>query len=83
MSIQSRPQPRFRRDTRLIEVLEAHLVRRLNQRVQDLRVLSTEDGLILRGRVRTYYEKQLAQHVLMEVAGDRTIRNEIEVNGPR
>jgi hypothetical protein len=46
-------------------------------------VLSTEDGLILRGRVRTYYEKQLAQHVLMEVAGDRTIRNEIEVNGPR
>ena len=39
-----------------------------------------QDGdLILRGAVRTYYQKQLVQESLRHVEGVRMIRNEIQV----
>ncbi len=38
-----------------------------------------EDGLVLRGVVGTYYGKQMAQEVMMEVSGLSILANDIEV----
>jgi hypothetical protein len=46
--------------------LEAHLRIRLRDYVYDFRIGIRDEGLILDGRARTYYGKQLAQHGVME-----------------
>lgn len=38
-----------------------------------------ENAVVLRGQVRTYYQKQLVQESLRKVQGVNAIRNEIEV----
>jgi hypothetical protein len=35
---------------------------------------------VLRGRARTYYAKQLAQHAVMQATALPILRNEIEVS---
>jgi osmotically-inducible protein OsmY len=41
-----------------------------------------EDGvIILRGKVPSYYLKQLAQAIVMGIAGVRLLRNELRVEG--
>jgi len=62
-----------------LELLEAHLQRRLNGRVRDFQIVTCTDGLILKGCARTYYEKQLAQHAVMEATLTPILSNEIEV----
>lgn len=62
------------------EHLENLLIRRLGNRVHDLRVLRLPDGLILQGRTTTYHAKQVAQHVAMEVADLPILANEIVVH---
>jgi len=52
---------------------------RLGGQVRCLKIFSHTDGLILNGRVSTYYGKQLAQQVAMEVSGRSIVANEIEV----
>ncbi len=47
--------------------------------VKNLRVELHEDEVILRGRCRTYYTKQIAQHVAMEAAVGWNLVNQIEV----
>ncbi len=64
-----------------LQVLETHLLRRLSTRVRDLALVARPGGLVLRGRTRTYYEKQLAQHALMEATSTPIMSNEIEVEG--
>jgi hypothetical protein len=59
--------------------LEAHVQSRLSGRVQGFQLLSGELGLILRGRARTYYAKQLAQHAVMEATPVPIVANQIEV----
>jgi hypothetical protein len=59
--------------------LEAHVRNRLGRRVRELRVIVHGPGLILRGTARTYYAKQLTQHVVMEVSALPILANEIEV----
>ena len=61
------------------ERLENMLLRRLGNRVRDLRVIVLADGLILQGRTGTYHAKQLAQHAAMELAALPILANEIEV----
>ena len=61
------------------ELLESTLVRRIGNRVRDLRVLFLPDGLILQGRCATYHAKQLAQHAAMEISVVRIVSNDIEV----
>jgi len=39
-----------------------------------------ESGLVLRGRSSTYYAKQMAQQVAMEMTGMPILANEIEVS---
>jgi hypothetical protein len=59
--------------------LQVLLQSQLRGRVQNLRLLLHEGGLILRGLSRTYYAKQLAQHAAMKASRLRIVANEIEV----
>jgi hypothetical protein len=59
--------------------LEARLRKDLSHWILDLRVLPHPDGLVLHGRTRNYYSKQLAQHALMRATRARLIANRIEV----
>jgi hypothetical protein len=60
--------------------LEAYVQRRLGGQVRDFRLEVAHQGLVLKGRARTYYAKQLAQHAVMNVARLRVWANEIEVS---
>lgn len=52
--------------TGLTEQVEALLKQKLQGRAWDIRLI-VEDGFVtLQGRARSYYAKQLAQHVAME-----------------
>jgi hypothetical protein len=61
------------------ERLENMLVRRLGNRIRDLRIVLLPAGLILQGRTATYHAKQVAQHVAMEEADLPILANDIEV----
>jgi hypothetical protein len=62
-----------------VEQVEAEIRRRLGDRVNELRVVVTEEGLVLHGRSRTYHAKQLAQHSANEISGLPILANEIRV----
>jgi hypothetical protein len=62
-----------------LDLIEAQVQTRLNGRVQYFRLQAVEDGLVLRGRSRTYYAKQLAQHAVMTVTRIAIVANRIEV----
>lgn len=59
--------------------LTTQIVRRLGNRVRDLRILRQGGGLVIEGRTTTYYAKQLAQHAAMELDRDPILANDIEV----
>ena len=61
--------------TKLEETVKA----RLSGRVWGFRLLMESDGLILRGKTRTYYAKQLAQQTVMSLTTLRIQANDIEV----
>lgn len=61
------------------EELEAIVQRRVGGRVRNLQVIARPDGVIIRGRAPTYHAKQIAQHAVMELAGQRILANDIEV----
>jgi hypothetical protein len=63
----------------LDERLEALVVRRIGNRVRDLRVMVRRDGVVLQGRAQTYHAKQLAQHAAMELLSLPIAANDIEV----
>jgi len=63
-----------------LERLQAHIQGRLGGRVRNLRLLLRDNGLVLQGRTRTYYAKQLAQHAVMQVTEYLIQANEIEVD---
>jgi osmotically-inducible protein OsmY len=62
------------------ERIEACVRRRLGGRVCDFQAVVQEGGIMLRGRTRTYYAKQLVQHMAMEVGGVPIVANRIEVS---
>jgi hypothetical protein len=63
----------------MIGLIESHVQNRLSGRLRDFRVLVREKGLVLRGQVRTYYAKQLAQHAVMDRTEIPILANEIDV----
>ena len=63
-----------------MELLETHVQSRLNGRVRHFRLVLREGGLVLMGRVRTYYAKQIAQHEVMHGTSLLILANEIEVS---
>jgi hypothetical protein len=62
------------------ERLENMLLRRLGNRVRDLRVTVLPAGVVLKGRTATYHAKQLAQHAAMELGDMPILANDIEVS---
>jgi hypothetical protein len=64
---------------KLLEQVEALLRRRLGAWVCEVRVVALDGGVILRGRARSYYAKQMAQHVVVQGLKLPVAANEIEV----
>ena len=60
-------------------IVQSALARSLYLSGKNLRFEVHEDGVVLRGVVRSYYHKQLAQESLKSIAGLPRIHNEIEV----
>ncbi|MBM4070782.1 MAG: BON domain-containing protein [Planctomycetes bacterium] len=63
----------------LASQIEAHIQNRLGNRIQNLQVVIRDACLVIQGRSRTYYCKQLAQHAATEVSTLPVGANEIEV----
>ena len=63
----------------LLQRIEENIRRRLAGSVRNLHLILSDDGLVMRGCVRTYYSKQLAQHAVMEFTKLPILANEIEV----
>jgi hypothetical protein len=62
-----------------LDELETQLQSRLGNRVRELRLLWTSAGLVLHGCTRTYHNKQLAQHFVLQEAKLPLAANHIEV----
>ncbi|MEI7683624.1 MAG: hypothetical protein WCL32_01255 [Planctomycetota bacterium] len=62
------------------EELTSLIVRRLGNRIRNLRIVRQGGGLVIQGRTSTYYAKQLAQHAAMELNNERILANDIEVS---
>jgi hypothetical protein len=60
--------------------LEQLLRCRLGHRVNDLRVWFEPHGLVITGYTRSYYDKQMAQHVVREIFGRDVADNRIAVD---
>jgi osmotically-inducible protein OsmY len=60
-------------------IVQSALTRSLYLSGKNLRFEVHDYGVVLRGVVRSYYHKQLAQESVKSVAGLRRIHNEIEV----
>lgn len=64
----------------LKDVVETALARSAVFAGRNLRFEVHEDGVVLRGIVRSYYHKQLAQESLRAISGLARITNELEVS---
>lgn len=67
-----------RRSGEMNEVEQA-LRQRLGSRIGELRVRRVPEGLLLYGHSHSYYDKQMAQHLAMEMTALRITDNQIEV----
>ena len=60
--------------------IEEHVRYRLTGLLREFQLVFRDKGLVLRGRVHTYYAKQLAQHAVMEATNLPIHANEVEVS---
>lgn len=78
MDVQSRDRlPTTTSD--LIHRIETRFQAPFGREVRGLQVLVLIDGLVLRGRVSTYYAKQLVQQMAKDISGLSIVANEIEI----
>ena len=63
----------------LAELIQSALARSAYLSGRDLRFEVRDDHVVLKGKVRSYYQKQLAQESLRVLEGVCRIQNEIEV----
>jgi hypothetical protein len=63
-----------------IDRLGRRVRRQLPGRLRDFWIEPDGRGVVLHGRARTYYAKQLAQHAVMRATPVPIVRNEIEVS---
>lgn len=63
----------------LIHRVASRLHIRWGGQLRDLSITIRQDGLILQGRISTYYGKQMVQEVARQVSGLAIAANEIEV----
>lgn len=62
-----------------LDRIEQRIKCQLSGRLRGFSLKCGSDGLVLRGRTRTYYSKQLAQHAVMDATDLPIVRNDIEV----
>jgi hypothetical protein len=60
--------------------LEDLIRHRLRGRLFDFRLVLRDNALVLQGRTRAQYIRQLAQHAIMEATRLQILANEIEVS---
>jgi osmotically-inducible protein OsmY len=68
--------------TNLRDQVDLAFSRNLSLSGRHVRVETHGDHVVLRGFVRSYYQKQMAQETLKSIPGLRRIDNEIEVITP-
>lgn len=66
-------------DDELVQRVVTRLQSRFGNEIRHFQMSALEDGLILRGVVKTYYGKQMVQEVVMDVSGLPILANDIEV----
>lgn len=66
----------------LRNLVEATFSRNFSLPGRHVRIETHADHVVLRGFVRSYYHKQMAQETLKTIPGVRQICNEIEVISP-
>lgn len=66
-------------DDELVQRVNDRLSGRLGNPVSNFQLWRREDGLVLRGVVKTYYAKQLVQEIVMGTSGQLVLANDIEV----
>lgn len=74
-----RPATISRRSRELEEVIRSRIATRLGGRIRNLAIAVDQGVIHLAGQCSTYYSKQLAQHAVLGVVEDETIKNGIEV----
>jgi hypothetical protein len=62
-----------------LDWLQTHVQGKLRGRVNDLRILHRNGGLVLRGTSFSFYGKQLAQEAVMAASDLTILANEIQV----
>ena len=76
MNEQSQADPEMSETLARIEEYVRH---RLTGLQRNFQLVFRDQGLVLRGHVRSYYAKQLAQHAVMEASSLPILTNEMEV----
>ena len=62
-----------------LERIQQEIRRNLSLRVYHFRLRAVDDGLILEGRTKTYYGKQMVQHAVMDATDFPILANNIDV----
>lgn len=62
-----------------LEQIQQEIHRNLSLHVHNFRIRAVDEGLILEGRTKTYYGKQLVQHAIMDVTDFPIVSNNIVV----
>lgn len=62
-----------------LEQVQQEIRRNLSLRVHNFQIRAFEEGLILEGRTKTYYGKQLVQHAVMDATDLPILANNIVV----
>lgn len=82
----ARPQPAANRasighDLRMADAVECALQASAYRPLRALHATASGGTVVIRGKVPSFYLKQVAQAVAMAVASDRPVRNDLEVVG--
>lgn len=62
-----------------LERIQEEICRNFSRRVHNFRIRAVAEGLILEGRTKTYYGKQLVQHAVMDATDFPILANNIGV----
>ncbi|MDA8746281.1 BON domain-containing protein [Rubripirellula amarantea] len=65
---------------KLGQLIRDRILQRLNQRVSELEVEVTANGVVLSGRCASFHTKQLAQHAAQGLLNNEPLSNCIEVS---
>ncbi len=65
---------------RLQQQLESHVLSRTGNRLQNLNIQLSPEGICLHGQTATFYVKQLAQHSVRQMLPEVHLQNDILVS---